>query len=168
MPETPKPGRIDTPVRLIGTKPTDESMEDEFETGEDNEQTAKTLTKLKANTQTEEQDSSAEPRKTQAGFGQYVFIAFAVMVDLTQVVLDIMLIGIIVNRITDIVVGGIFFVYAHSKGLTFREDWKIYCSIAGTVIGESIPELDMAPLFTIDAWKITSACLLYTSPSPRD
>jgi hypothetical protein len=89
-------------------------------------------------------------------FGQVVFIAFAFLVDATEAILDLFLIGIIANRIIDIIVAGIFFAYVFSKGLTIAEDWKVYSSIVGTIAGEFIPGLDIAPFFTIDAWYITS------------
>jgi hypothetical protein len=64
-------------------------------------------------------------------------------------------VGIIVNRVIDIVVAIIFFGYALLKGLTIAEDAKVYGSITGTIAGEFIPGLDIAPFFTIDAWYIT-------------
>jgi hypothetical protein len=87
--------------------------------------------------------------------GQVIFIGFAVTVDLVELILDLLLVGIIVNRIIDIIVAGIFFLYALAKGLTIAEDAKVFGSIGGTVIGEFVPGLDIAPFFTIDAWYIT-------------
>lgn len=87
--------------------------------------------------------------------GQVVFIAFAMVVDGIELILDLLVIGVIVNRIIDIVVAGIFFLYAHWKGLTLAEDTKVYGSIGGTIVGEMIPGVDIAPFFTIDAWYIT-------------
>jgi hypothetical protein len=89
-------------------------------------------------------------------FGQVAFIAFAAIVDGIEILFDLLpLFGIIANRIVDIVVAGIFFVYAMAKGLTITEDAKVYISIAGTVAGEFLPGFDIAPFFTIDAWYIT-------------
>jgi hypothetical protein len=88
-------------------------------------------------------------------FGQVVFIGFAITVDVTEFLLDIVAVGLIVNRIIDAIVACIFFLYASWKGLTIAEDSKVYNSIVGTAAGEFIPGLDIAPFFTIDAWYIT-------------
>lgn len=89
-------------------------------------------------------------------FGQVVFIAFAVVVDATEFILNILLIGIILNPIISIIVTGIQAGYARSKGLG-SESWKVYASIGGTTVGESIPGLSLLPFFTFNAWYITHA-----------
>ena len=87
--------------------------------------------------------------------GQAAFISFGTLIDLTETILDCFAVGVVVNRIIDIVTAIIFFVYCQYKGLSIVDNWKIYASIIGTAVGEFIPILDVAPFFVLDAWYIT-------------
>ena len=153
MPETPKPGRIETPVRLASAKPADNQVGNQQEVG----QTTRTQYSTRGKSQTTKKTAAVNVNKRITMLGQIVFIAFGLLVDGTQFFLDLIYVGVIVNRIIDIVVAGIFFLYALLKGLSMAEDAKVYASIAGTVAGEFIPGIDIAPFFTIDAWYITQA-----------
>lgn len=154
MPNTPLPGRIATPQKLRGISSSEA-------TGAPRKTQTATETPKNSffrNTRTARSLRATLPgpaKKRITGFGQGVFIAFALLVDGTEAILDLFIIGAIVNRIIDIVVGGIFFLYALAKGLTIAGDSKIYGSIFGTIAGEFIPGLDIAPFFTLDAWYIT-------------
>lgn len=88
------------------------------------------------------------------GLGQVVLIAFALLVDLTCFILDILIVGVIINPIISVIVTGIFLWYARSKGLG-TESWKVYASIMGTTVAESIPLINLLPFFTFNAWYIT-------------
>lgn len=153
MPETPKPGRIETPVRLVGVKPTDSQTEGQQEI----EKTTNLQYPVHNKPQTTEKTAVVNVNKRITTLGQIIFITFGLLVDTTQFFLDLIYIGVIVNRVIDIAVATIFFFYTLFKGLSISEDAKVYASIAGTVAGEFIPGVDIAPFFTIDAWYITQA-----------
>lgn len=90
--------------------------------------------------------------------GQILFILFAVIVDVVNAIVEIpddIFVAAITNRIIDIIVGIIFLLYAFFKGLTLSDNWGIYVSIFGTIVGEFIPVASVAPFFTLDAWYIT-------------
>lgn len=150
MPNAPQPGRI-TPPQTTSKIPANDSVPAS--------DVATSISVSSFASPTGEQRSRAQlqpsPTKKISAFGQAVFIIFALFIDGLEVVLDLFVIGIILNRIIDIIVAGIFLIYATIKGLTLAEDSKVYGSIAGTIVGEFIPGLDIAPFFTIDAWYIT-------------
>lgn len=89
-------------------------------------------------------------------FEQVVLIAFGLLVEGVQFILSILVIGVILNPIISVIVIGIFFLYARSKGLDSKS-WKVYASMFGTAIGESIPLLNLLPFFALNAWRITHA-----------
>jgi hypothetical protein len=96
-------------------------------------------------------------KKRISGFGQALFIVFAILIDALEIILDAFAVGLIANRIIDIVAGILFMVYALFKGLSIADDFVTLSSIIGTIAGEMIPVIDIAPFFTIDAFWITQA-----------
>jgi|GEM_PF-2737107 len=97
-----------------------------------------------------------QTKKRISTFGQVIFIGFAILVDITEIILDAAGgIGILINRILDPVVGLIFLVYALFKGLSISDNWAVFESIIGTIVGEFIPGFDILPFFTADAFFIT-------------
>ena len=93
-------------------------------------------------------------------FGAALFISFAAFVDVVEAIIDIppaTPLGVIVNRIIDIVVGLIFILYALYKGLSISDDWGVFTYLFGTIFAEFVPILDALPFFTADAWMITRA-----------
>ena len=98
---------------------------------------------------------SSEKRLTP--FGRVAFIGFAALVDATEFVLDGFAVGVVVNRIIDMTVGAIFLAYFFYKGLSIADNSSVFGSIIGTIAGEFIPLVDIAPFFALDAWYITRA-----------
>jgi hypothetical protein len=86
---------------------------------------------------------------------QIVIITFFVLVDITQVILDCFAVGLLVNRIIDLIVGILLAVYMAFKGMTIADNWKQYASVVLAFVAEFIPIVDVAPLWCLDAWYIT-------------
>lgn len=153
MPNTPQPGRIPTPPQMSGKTPVGSNSSDK-NTETSSVPTSRTSV-IPQRTPSGATQLQPNPKKKMSMLGQVIFIGFALLVDFLEIILDLFVIGVAANRIIDIVVAGIFFLFAAVKGLTLAEDKKVYGSIAGTIVGEFIPGLDIAPFFAIDAWYIT-------------
>lgn len=71
------------------------------------------------------------------------------LVDLAQIVLDIFAIGLVTNRLIDILIGGFLVLYTklRCKNIGFG---KTIMRTALTFIGEEIPVVDALPLWTLD------------------
>ncbi|MES2060076.1 MAG: hypothetical protein V4438_03535 [Patescibacteria group bacterium] len=77
-----------------------------------------------------------------------VFVTFALAVDLLQILLDVVVIGAVVNRIIDIVVLILFWIAFKLKGVNFTKTRALI--FFGLALIELIPGVDVFPLWTID------------------
>lgn len=75
------------------------------------------------------------------------------LVDLTQIILDIFVIGVGVNRFIDIAVGMTLTLYVLLRGIG---EPRMYLLLGVSFVGEEIPLLDAAPFWSFDVWKIRS------------
>jgi hypothetical protein len=92
-------------------------------------------------------------------------IGAVVLVDLVQLWLNVYVVGVLINRLIDIVVGMALPFYFWIRGVKLNS--KKVLSIIATFVGEEIPVFDSLPLWTLDvllimAWdkadgKITKA-----------
>jgi len=74
------------------------------------------------------------------------------MVDVFQIILDMVAIGIAANRIIDLGVAAALPLYLTLRG--YKLDTRTIMLVGGSFIGEEIPVLDAAPFWTFDGWKI--------------
>lgn len=85
-----------------------------------------------------------------AGLASSFFLyAVAITVDIVEIILDFFVVGAIVNRILDIAMAiFLFFVFLVLRILDERASLILFAAL----IGEEIPGLDAAPLWTLDVW----------------
>lgn len=85
-----------------------------------------------------------------SGFEWWLLLGFFVFVDLFQIVLIIFGIGLAINRL-DFIVGGVIVFYVMWREYKLdAQDWML---MGGSVLGEEIPLLDIAPFWTYDIWR---------------
>ena len=70
-------------------------------------------------------------------------------VDITQVLLEWLIIGLAINWIIDIFVGMSFALYLHLRGQSLTSPKRLF-SLIGTFVGEMIPVVDELPLWGLD------------------
>lgn len=78
----------------------------------------------------------------------------ALCTDGIQVILNFFVVGAIINRFIDFMTAGLFLAIMYYKDISIAEHWKLYVSVGATLLGEEIPIVDIAPLWTVDAWYI--------------
>ncbi len=81
-----------------------------------------------------------------------LILGAAAMVDLGQLVLDIMAIGLAANRIIDLGVVATLPLYLTLRG--FKLDTQVLLLIGGSFLAEEVPVLDVAPFWTFDVWRL--------------
>lgn len=70
-------------------------------------------------------------------------------IDLVQILLDIVAVGVVLNRIIDIFVGLSFALYLQIRGQSLANPKRLI-SLLATFIGEEIPAIDALPLWGLD------------------
>ena len=96
--------------------------------------------------QAQQQNAPKSSRISNTEWG--LVIGAVLVIDFLQVVLDLFVIGIFVNRFIDIVVGMALPFYFWCRGV--KIDSKKVITWVSSFIGEEIPMLDAAPLWTGD------------------
>lgn len=81
--------------------------------------------------------------------GWFILLGLTIIIDIVQIILDFFAIGIIVNRIIDIVVGFCLPLYFWIKGISLT-NWKRLAAITGGFVLEAIPGLDALPLWSAE------------------
>lgn len=76
-------------------------------------------------------------------------LSFFVLVDLIQIIIDLFVVGVIVNRIIDPAAGMILAIYLKLRGLRLLKPSRIG-GIVGTFFLELIPIVDALPLWSLD------------------
>jgi len=83
-----------------------------------------------------------------------MLIGVAVATDLAQIVLDIFVIGAVINRLIDLFFGMTLSFYLWMKGV--KMDAKKVLAIVGAFAGEMIPIVDALPLWSADVLLLMS------------
>jgi hypothetical protein len=78
----------------------------------------------------------------------WLVISFLGLIDVIQIILDVLLIGVIANRVIDLVIGMALPFYMKIRGV--KMDSKKIGGMIGTFIFEQIPGLDALPLWSLD------------------
>ncbi|OHA17960.1 MAG: hypothetical protein A2664_01250 [Candidatus Taylorbacteria bacterium RIFCSPHIGHO2_01_FULL_46_22b] len=79
----------------------------------------------------------------------FFLIAIAITIDLVQIGLDLLVgVGIVINRFIDLIVGPALFMYCAVTHIKLTVGRTV--SILGTIVGEMIPVIDIAPFWTAD------------------
>lgn len=78
-----------------------------------------------------------------------LIIGLVVLTDITQLVLDLFVVGVAINRFIDIGVAACMLLYFKIRGVKLNK--ARLGSIAAVFLGEMIPALDVAPFWSIDA-----------------
>ncbi len=78
-----------------------------------------------------------------------LLIGLIVLTDITQIVLDLFVVGVAINRFIDIGVAASMLLYFKIRGVKLNK--ARLGSIAAVFFGEMIPALDVAPFWSIDA-----------------
>jgi|GEM_PF-3304600 len=88
---------------------------------------------------------------------KWMLLALFVCIDLLQIALNLFGIGIIANKLIDILVAFFLIIYLNIKGVAIFSDPRILLSIGATFTAEfmPIPFVDAAPFWTLDIWYIT-------------
>lgn len=76
-------------------------------------------------------------------------IGALLVIDVIQILLDFVAIGIALNRIIDFFVGGSFAFYLHMRGQTLANPKRLF-GILGVFGLEMIPGVDALPLWSLD------------------
>lgn len=76
-----------------------------------------------------------------------VVYAIIIIVDIAQIILDFFAVGVVINRILDIVVGLVLFVYGFVRKIITT---RIALGIVGSFVVEEIPIVDVLPMWTLD------------------
>ncbi len=82
-------------------------------------------------------------------FEWIILFVIAIVIDLVQIGLDFFVVGLIANRIIDAVVLVLFNAYLWFRGVSLT-DWKKILAQAVAFIGESVPVVDILPLWSLD------------------
>lgn len=85
-----------------------------------------------------------------SSFEWWILLGFVVFIDLLQIVLDVLTIGLVINRLDIIIGGSIIFYMMWREYKLDAGDWVL---MGASVIGEEIPILDAAPFWTLDIWR---------------
>ncbi|MBI2096253.1 MAG: hypothetical protein HYT43_01305 [Candidatus Taylorbacteria bacterium] len=96
------------------------------------------------------QYKDAPARRRIGAVGAIFLIGTALVIDGVQILLDLLVAGVAINRVVDIVVGVLFalwFLFIDPKILT---NTRVLAAFFGTLVGEAIPLVDAAPLWTLD------------------
>jgi hypothetical protein len=82
----------------------------------------------------------------------WLLIGFFAAIDLIQIALDAMGIGLIANNFIDIAVAFILFMILFMKGVPIVSDFRIFFALFVTLAGENlpIPGLELAPFWSLD------------------
>ena len=94
------------------------------------------------------------PRNRAGTVFKFLFYGFAGFIDLAVIVLDLCGVGLVTNRFIDPITAAIFIAIMYFKGLSLALHSKLYLSVGAAFIGEEIPVIDAAPMWTLDAWYI--------------
>ena len=76
-------------------------------------------------------------------------IGLLIVIDIAQIILDAFAIGVVVNRIIDVIVGAVFPIYLTIRGEKLS-DPKRLLGLLATFGLESIPVVDALPLWSLD------------------
>lgn len=87
-------------------------------------------------------------QKRLTGNTPILMVFLAVVIDLAQIILDFILIGLVVNRLIDILVLILYFVWFRANKVSFTKMRALIFFGLGFV--EFLPALDAFPLWTID------------------
>jgi hypothetical protein len=85
-------------------------------------------------------------------FTKFLMLSVALFFDILEFILEILLIGIIFNRIITILEYLIMWLWFKLKGVSFVGNPKISGRMGGTFILEMIPFLGSLPGFTFGVW----------------
>ncbi len=99
--------------------------------------------------QAHEQSKSKKPKVAHKVWVMEAFfiITFVILIDIIQIILDIFLVGAVVNRIIDIVLVIIVFLWLL---LTSRMNSRVILLTVATFVGEAIPVVDLLPLWSLE------------------
>ena len=78
-----------------------------------------------------------------------IVIGLLIVIDIAQIILDAFAIGVVVNRIIDVIVGAVFPIYLTIRGEKLS-DPKRLLGLLATFGLESIPVVDALPLWSLD------------------
>jgi hypothetical protein len=70
-------------------------------------------------------------------------------IDVIQLLLDLLVVGVAINRAIDVGVGMLFPLYLEIRGVSMVNTKRLV-ALAGTFTGEMIPAIDSLPLWTLD------------------
>lgn len=84
-----------------------------------------------------------------------IFYAVIIFVDIVQVLLDLVAIGVVLNRVIDVVVAFLLPFFLHISGVKMT-DMKKILSIFAAFGFELMPGVDALPLWTLDLFVIHS------------
>ena len=76
-------------------------------------------------------------------------IGVLLIIDIIQIVLTLLAIGLVVNRIIDVIVGMTFAFYLHIRGEKLQDPKRLLGFLAA-FLGEMIPVVDSLPLWSAD------------------
>jgi hypothetical protein len=100
-----------------------------------------------------QEQSQEQPKRSKIGKTEWwILIAIAALVDVAQIALDFLAIGVIVNRYIDIFVAMAAPFYLAIRGVPM--DVRTLMLFGASFVAEEIPLADIAPAWTFDIWKI--------------
>jgi hypothetical protein len=76
-------------------------------------------------------------------------IGVLILIDLAQVLLDLVAVGVAINRIIDVIVGLAFPFYLHMRGEKMSDPKRLFALIAAFGL-EFVPVVDALPLWSLD------------------
>lgn len=79
-------------------------------------------------------------------------IGLIAILDFVQFILDVLAIGLIANRLVDILIMLSLLFYFWMRGVEM--DLFVLGTLCAVMVGEEVPGLDVAPFWTLDVWAI--------------
>lgn len=84
----------------------------------------------------------------------FFLYTFAIVVDIVQIILNLFLIGVLINRIISVGVGTLLLLFLF---IVDALNSKTVMLSIGSFTGEVIPVLDSLPMWTLAVWRVTKA-----------